>query len=354
MKFTEYLGFHYSFYRTLILQLGLDCTLRCRHCSVFAAPGRRERMAPELVQKAIRDFAKAGEERLVVLTGGEPFAMPEFRVALDEAASCGLATYAITSAYWAESMSRAKEALLSLPPLSLMMVSADVYHEEFVPLDRVGHAVRASHELGRDVCVTVAIDRGDEAYVDRVAETVGRKVWDAIEHDVVPVMPTGRASSQGLGWFDTVPQPAPEGACDLLGTPVVVHDGTVSCCCQIDATNEITRRPDSVYRIGNVHVDSYDDLRERVEGNPLFQALRVWGPSTLLQMLRDDGFEPKVAAGYSGICFLCRDLLCNPEAVRRLRRLLGDAQLQNEIRLSRMIQYGELRPCPAGLRDGAP
>lgn len=349
MRFSEYLESHYSFYRTLILQLGLHCPLRCRHCSVYAAPGRPERMAPELVLESIRDFASGESARVVVLTGGEPFALGELLApALDEIARHPhLAGYVITSANWATSPAEARRVLGELPPIALLTVSADAYHEEFLPLARVAHAVHAALAAGTSVCLSIAVEPERPGYEKRVREAVGEEAWPLVECDVVRVMPTGRARNYGIGSFDTVPAPLPEGACELLGTPVVVHDGSVSACCQIDATNEVARRLDSPYRLGRLPDQRYRELRRRVDEDALFQALRVWGPAELVRRLRAAGVEPKLEPSYDGICFLCRDLLGDPETVRRLRELLAPEPVRNDIRLSRMLQYGELRPCPA-------
>lgn len=350
MQHGEYLEFHYSFYRTIILQLTLCCPLKCKHCSVFAAPRRLERMPIELILKILRDFAKPGQERLVVLTGGEPFALPHLlNQTLEEIQSLNLYNHVITSGHWATTLDSAKQVLLSMPAISLMTVSADSYHEEFVPLEYVRNAVLAAYELKRNVLLSIAIERGKTDYVDRIRQLVGQRVWDHIEHDVLPIMPTGRARNYNIGWFDTSAAPLPPGACELLGTPVVVHDGNVSCCCQIDATNEVSRVPYSPYRIGNLYNDTVDELEKRVDEDLIFQALRVWGPAALVQLLKEAGEHPSLKAEYHGICFLCRDLLANPHVVTRLRQILSQGDIVNQIRISRMIQYGELRPCPAGL-----
>lgn len=349
MKHAEYLSYHYSFYNTIILQLGLRCPLRCKHCSVFAGPRRPEIMTPALVQRIISDFASHTSDGLVVLTGGEPFALDDLlNVALKEIHNHQhLQSLVITAAPWATSASAAQERLLALPPISLMTVSADAYHEEFVPLSNVAHAVTAAHALGRDVVVTIGVSGADDSYVDRVRDSISSSVWEGIEVDVTQVMPTGRARAAGIGRFATTPAALPEGACDLLGTPVVVHNGNVVACCQIDATNDAQRSSRSEFVIGNAATDSYADLRSRVERDVLFQALRVWGPAELVRLLAADGVSIPLKSHYDGICFLCRDLLGNPDAVAALRSRLSRAPIREQVRLSRMLQYGELRPCPA-------
>ena len=350
MKFSEYLDSHYSFYRTIILQLGLHCPLQCRHCSVFAGPHRRQRMPVDLVQKALRDFAQVPGAGLVVLTGGEPFAMREqLAAALGMAEQHGLRSHVITAASWAASVEEATRVLQELPAISLMTVSADIYHEEFVPLEYVRNAIHAAHALGRDVLLSIATEGHDETYPQRVRACVRAQIMGEIEQEVLPVMPTGRAKVHKLGSFDKTRAPLPEGACDMLGTPVVMYNGSVSACCQIDACNEAPTKAPSLYRIGNAYSDTYDDLRLRVENDELFQAIRVWGPKYLVGLLDEANHSFARKESYDGVCFLCRDLLRNDGAVKKLREILKPYAIRNEVRLSRMLLYGEIRPCPDGV-----
>jgi organic radical activating enzyme len=348
MRFSEYVGLHCSFYKAVVLQLGLQCPLRCRHCSVYAGPSRREKMPTELAIRVIRSVAETDEGGVVVITGGEPFAMLDtLTPSLTEICRhTNLSSHVITSAHWAKTIEDAFTTLRSLPEISLMTVSADFYHEEFVPVEYVSNAVRAAHSLGRDVAVSVAVDSSHPNYLDRVQNSIGDDIWKQIDHDVVPVMPTGRAKVNGIGAFENEPTPLPSGACDYLGTPVVLHNGMSVCCCQIDATNDAQRGNTSFYTIGNMSVDSYTTLRDRVDADVVKQALRVWGPKGLVERLHESGFPPELKASYTGICFLCRDLMTKPEVVSRLRRLLSSDKIQNELTIGRMLQYGELRPCP--------
>jgi hypothetical protein len=308
-------------------------------------------MAPDLATTIIADFALSPEASVVVLTGGEPFAMMD---CLDQSLAeinkhPRLHSYVITSGHWARSMEDAVSILRSLPHISLMMVSADIYHEQFVPLEYVRNALHAGHSLGRDLVVSITDSPDSSNYVERVRKLIGPRVWKAIEHDIVQIQPTGRAKVYGIGSFPTTPMALPDGACELLGTPVYVANGNAVVCCQIDVTNEAPRKTDSPYHIGNAYRDGFRMIKERVEGDAVMQALRVWGPRELVRILTEHGYRPRLKQHYDGVCFLCRDLLCDPDAVKLLREKLNEPVIQNQIRLSRMLQYGELRPCPDGI-----
>lgn len=349
MKFDSYKRAYYAFYRLIVLQLGLACPSRCRHCSVFAGPKRRERMSPDLARDIVRQFARLDTAEVVMLTGGEPFLLTDtLQAALEEIAQHSkLTAYVITSGSWATSEEKACEVLNSLPPIGGLMVSADVYHEEFIDLDCVRNAIAAALAKNIDVTLSIALDRGDDTFSQRIRTRIGPSLSSRVTIETLPVHPTGRAKVFGIGAFDTVREPLPDGACDLLGAPVFIHDGTATACCQIDAVNEASRKPNSPYVIGNAKREDVAAIRDRVEGDLLFQALRVYGPRRLVELLREAGFEPMLQSQYDGICFLCRDLFRDPGAILRMRELLATQQQQQEVRLARMLQYGEVRPCPA-------
>jgi hypothetical protein len=227
------------------------------------------------------------------------------------------------------------------------MVSADKYHEEYVPLDFVRNALEACVSLGRDAVLSVAVDSQDDPYLDRVRTLIGQELLKAVEIEVTRIHPTGRAKIKKIGSFDTEPQPLPSGACDLVGTPVFVHSGKASVCCQIDSVNELAFGKETPYQIG-LEGEGIGVIRQRLDADPFWQALRVWGPSELVRMLKSRGADLTfLAESYDGICFLCRDLRSNPQVLSSLQEILASPSILNEVRLSRILQYGELRPCPS-------
>jgi organic radical activating enzyme len=349
MKFTEYLESLCESFRAIYIQLGLRCALRCKHCSVYAGPKRREELPMPVALAVIRDFATLSTAKTVVFTGGEPFLdLERLRTVLSEVARFPeLNTLVLTSSHWARSASEASEVMQSLPPIALLAVSADEYHEEFVPRSNLRHAIVAAREVGTNVLLSIAQHGKEDGYAAGLRSFLGEEIWSGIEVDIVRVMPLGRAKTYGIGGFNSTPVHLPKGACDVVGTPVVVSNGNVVACCQIDATNDALRRSNSFYDLGHVPSDPLAVLQQRFEQDDLMQALRVWGPSGLVTLLRSNGIHPKLGSSYHGICLLCRDLLTDPENVAALRKILKEQTLRREIWISRMLRYGQLRPCPA-------
>jgi MoaA/NifB/PqqE/SkfB family radical SAM enzyme len=83
--------------RQLRLEIGLDCALLCRHCSVMAAPGNQRVLPRQVSHDLINSFAAMGGEELTI-TGGEPIlAFPETLGLLDQGRALGLKTVVFTS-----------------------------------------------------------------------------------------------------------------------------------------------------------------------------------------------------------------------------------------------------------------
>lgn len=57
--------------RKLRVELGLNCPLRCLHCSAHAAPGHPRVLPAATIRRLIREFAAMGGEE-ITFTGGEP------------------------------------------------------------------------------------------------------------------------------------------------------------------------------------------------------------------------------------------------------------------------------------------
>ena len=211
MKFSEYLELHYQLFRVLVLQIGLKCPLRCKHCSVYAGPARREALSGDVAQAVVTDFAALPSAKVVAITGGEPFLdLVQLRELLGRVATFSqLHSYVITSAHWATSLEEARRVLRPLPPISLLMVSADQYHEEFVPRSRLRNAIVAAREAGSDVVLSIAHHGAGDDYAPKMRLYLGEEIWTDIETDVVRVMPTGRAKNHGIGGFDTTPEALP-------------------------------------------------------------------------------------------------------------------------------------------------
>lgn len=82
--------------RRIRIELGLDCPLRCQHCSAHAAPGHPLTMTTALAARLVDEFAAMGGEE-VTFTGGEPLLRQDLPDLLASSRRIGLRTVLFTS-----------------------------------------------------------------------------------------------------------------------------------------------------------------------------------------------------------------------------------------------------------------
>ena len=132
------------------------CNARCAFCYVCCGPDRGGQMRVEDALRIWRSLdqlaARHGKTMRIHLSGGEPFRdwshlLSIVRVARD--AGLTPVEKIETNAFWATSdgLTRSRLEQLDALGVGMLVVSSDVYHQEFVPFERVRRCV----EIARDV-----------------------------------------------------------------------------------------------------------------------------------------------------------------------------------------------------------
>jgi len=135
------------------------CNARCAFCYVYSGPDRGGRLsqpdALALWRGLDRNAARHGKRMRVHLAGGEPFGdWPLLLSIVRGARDAGLSPLekVETNAYWARSdaVTRLRLEQLDALGMEMLLVSADVYHQEFVAPQRVLRCVAIARQvLGR-------------------------------------------------------------------------------------------------------------------------------------------------------------------------------------------------------------
>lgn len=132
------------------------CNAKCAFCYVYSAPDRGGAMSATqavAMWRGLDELARsAGKTMRIHLAGGEPFGdwvqlMSIVRAARD----AGLTPLekVETNAFWASSdgITRSRLELLAALGMEKLIVSADVYHQEFVPVERVRRCVEIAKQV---------------------------------------------------------------------------------------------------------------------------------------------------------------------------------------------------------------
>lgn len=300
--------------KSLVLLMTLRCPLECAHCVVESNPRRREELDIETMRQLIREGKQLGVQTLG-LTGGEPMLNPKLVYNLHSlATSLGMKTIMITSAFFAVTKARAIALLEPLADLHLLGLSTDSYHQDFVGVDRIRHAIAASHELGiskvelqvahtgaPDIVRKLKSRLGDEGDLVTVRE---QKVWP-----VAQGIDLCRADSGYLVPIDEL-----DLRCPMVG-PVVTPDHRVHACCS--ALLNLKQADPLV--LGNVQQESLKTIWTKATCNPYYNSIRKSGLRPLVTLLKAGGMVEQLDEKYVDVCHLCHSIHKNTKLTDFLR-----------------------------------
>jgi hypothetical protein len=283
------------------------CSARCRHCYVESGPAGTQWMTPEAAAGYFAALARLGvPAEGVHIGGGEPFGDFDRLLTIVRAArAAGLdgVGYVETNGYWATDSATIRDRLRALSEAGMrqLSISADPYHQEFVPPDRVrllyavardclgprGLRVRRWKWLkeGTDVSQLPEAARQDlfreflkqypERMTGRAAETLAaladRTPIEALPREGCrkPLLESGHVHVDPLGW---------------------IYPGT---CAGITLGRATPDHPlDAVLAAWPSAAD------------PIISPLVEGGPASLAAEAAGRGFLPD-PAGYAGKCHLC-------------------------------------------------
>ncbi|HMQ14558.1 MAG TPA: radical SAM protein [Phycisphaerae bacterium] len=135
------------------------CNARCAFCYVYSGPDRGGSLeiadAVALWRGLDERAASAGKTMRIHLAGGEPFGdWPRLVGIIRAARDAGLTRLekVETNAFWAtdDDLTRARLELLDALGMEKLVVSSDVYHQEYVPFENVRRCVETARRvLGR-------------------------------------------------------------------------------------------------------------------------------------------------------------------------------------------------------------
>ena len=117
------------------------CTGRCRHCSEGEHAARGTHIDPHIAADAVRKLTAAYPIRTVMTFGGEPMLYPEAVYRIHAAArEMGVPKrQIITNGYFSKDAGRIADAAAALAACGVndVLLSADAFHQETIPLDIV-------------------------------------------------------------------------------------------------------------------------------------------------------------------------------------------------------------------------
>lgn len=316
--------------------LTYKCTISCPHCIVKAGPHRTEEMKTEDALNwldQLKEFTdlkkiKAG----ISLTGGEPFYNQDLlKNVADYALSLGFIVSVVTNGFWATSRERAIEVLKKFDSIDFFSISTDLYHGEFIPETYIRNAVYACKKVGKEYNIAIATtSEEDPAYLELLDRLLDFTEKDKIETALM--VSVGRAETEVSSENINLTSEPSKAACSMAGFPVIFPNGKVIAC-----IGPPIILPDfNPLYLGNLNKKTMFEIFDTAESNTILHAVRVFGPSILVEYLRDNGYDNLLPSSFQedSICDVCNKLFSNRQICKAL-----DAIAENEM-LIKKVAYG--------------
>jgi MoaA/NifB/PqqE/SkfB family radical SAM enzyme len=323
--------------------LTYKCTIACPHCIVKAGPHRTEEMTIIDAVNWLEQIKTYTTEKKIVagisLTGGEPFYNKHLlKSVADYAASLGFLVSVVTNAYWASTREKAIETVAGMESIGFFSISTDIYHQESIPLSTVKNAVFACKKLGKEYNIAVAtVSEEDPDYLQLVDSLLEITEKDKI--DTALLVQVGRAEKEvDMQDEELSPEPS-KAACSMASFPVLFPNGKVIAC----IGPPIVLPDFNPLHLGNLHKESLSEIIEKAEKNPILHAIRTFGPSILVEQLREKGYSDLLPENYQvdSICDICNKLFSNRAICKALEEIESDELFRKKIAYGRYYYLGE-------------
>ena len=191
------------------------CTGRCKHCSEGDHTSCGTHIDPQVAADAVRKIAAEYDIKTVMTFGGEPLLYPETVFAVMKTAT-ELAIprrQLITNGFFSKNKDRIREVVHRLAECGVndLRLSADIFHQEYIPLEPVKLFAEEAKKAGIPIKIQPAwlVGREDDnVYNNQTKEIISKFAALGIgEADGNVIFPEGNALKYFAEYFtDTGPE----------------------------------------------------------------------------------------------------------------------------------------------------
>lgn len=286
------------------------CNIACAHCSVHGGPARKGCLGVETASECVRQAADAGV-RIVSFTGGECTLFMDDLLAIMAAGQEKGVTYSLTTnAHWARGPDEARAVVERLRDAGLehLRISADAFHQRFIPLRHVTWAIEAALSARIAVKVDAVVRRRDPV----TAQIVSALRRYPILVELQPLVGQGRAL-EALAPEDfpstSTSAVAPVG-CVKSGQVFVTDTGDAFSCCNASSVAEEDRRSyrTLAFHLGDVRVRGIASVLDAASRSDVIRTIRDSGPFGLFSKYRAiaPGLRDREFPHGTSVCAACR------------------------------------------------
>ncbi|MFX1394633.1 MAG: radical SAM protein [Promethearchaeota archaeon] len=314
----------------------LKCPITCSHCFLEAGPSRTEEVSLRNAIDWIKQAASYNNGFIegLSITGGDPFYnMEKLQTIVNVAGNFDIKTTAITSAFWAATRDKALKTLESVP-LTMIAISTDKYHQNYVPFSNIKNAVYAAEKLNIDYEIVVSTENVNSPECKSIIKDI-TKLTSYNKIEITTVFPVGRASQLNMNKKYT--KKPPKIPCLFATTPFIFPNGIVTAC----IGPLVTLHYNNPLILGDLRNNTLEYILRSSEDNLLLHSLRLWGPRILYNILQQKGLSQLLPKKFvkNNICDSCYNLLKNKSIEKEIANL---EELREKIAYERTYYMGEV------------
>lgn len=330
------------FLRNVGLIITYKCQVTCPHCIIEAGPHRKEEISLNNAFEWIRQIAeyRNGYIKVLSLTGGEPFYnIKKLKRIASFGEACGLIVSVVTNAFWASSQEKAVNILKDLSAIKMLAISTDVYHQKYIPFERVKNAIIAAKECGIPYHIAVCTENEDDEEYRKILEEL-QKITEIEAIKTAITFPAGRALKElGLKYYIT--EEPPISACSAGSSPIIFPDGRIIAC--IGPVIKLTS-PHPLL-LGSLRKNTLHEILDNAELNSILHAIRIWGPRKLISLIKESGLSHYLPERYikDSVCNACYNLMSNEKIVNFLTELANDHEFKRKVAYARVYYLKETK-----------
>ncbi len=289
----------------LTFLISYRCTNECKHYALQASP-KQDNISIELedVKRYMKDITSNYDIGEVGFFGGEPFLYFDLLVSLvEEAKKYDIPKIGLpTNGFWGKNSSIAKDYALKLKEAGLNHIgfSIDAFHQEFISLDVVKRAIKATYDAGIEwihlIAHTVGSKNEKNSFNEQTKKIIDvlSKEFESLETITTDLQVKGRAARELERNYTMTTKLFDR--CLYFKTPMFM----------IDPYGWVFHQSCLGICIGNAKKKSLSEIIENFNyrKHPIIGKLVAkGGPQNLLEMAIEKGYKPQ--DGYADKCHLC-------------------------------------------------
>lgn len=286
-----------------------NCNISCKHC-FFETQAKKKYMQPDLVDRVFQDFTPAKQMFWQHLSGGEIFLKPDIVIEILKRIqkyfhkNIGIST----NGFWATDEEKTKSVVqkLVLNGVNGIAISADYYHQQFIPLEGPKNLARITKSEGIQTHSYIMGARLSEE-VENAEKINIESQRIALEVEQNLNIPFAYALERSIGKGSRINLPKnkniPSGKCTELNTCLGNRSPFNPAMVWIDPYGNVMICYGII--IGNVYKQSFREILECYDTKtfPLIHELAQNGPRALYNFVLKHHFSIKSA--FFDECDLC-------------------------------------------------